>query len=437
VIEEQDAAHASPVASGERIGSIDALRGFALLGILVMNIPFFALSQYTYPDPRHTGGFEGLDYLVWYVSELFFNMKMMAIFSMLFGAGMVIFSDRAASKGAAAGPLHYRRMAWLLLIGLVHAYAIWFGDILVPYVICGAAVFPLRRLSGRALVVLGPLVMLVAVLLNAPYGLVMGEAREAMLEAQSVVDAGGALTGAQQGALDAWVDEFEVFYPTPELLAYEADLRNNGGIDLLKKHARDTFFFETFGMLIWGIWRIGGLMLLGMGLYKLRVFDASRSLLFYGAMAAIGYGAGLPLVAAGVSAMRAHGFGGAEFFLTDAWWNYGGSVLVALGHVGLVLAVWKLGALRWLMGALAAVGRMALTNYLMQSIICTYLFYWWGLGLWGTMSRGELMLVVGAVWALQLVVSPIWLMRFRFGPMEWVWRSLTYWKRQPMLISGG
>ena len=192
---------------------------------------------------------------------------------------------------------------------------------------------------------------------------------------------------------------------------------------------------QTVMMLFWGVWRVGGLMLLGMGLFKLRVFDGSRPAAMYGAMAILGYGVGLPMVALGVRAMLAHGFDAVEMLERDGIWNYAGSVLVALGHVGMVMLVCRVGALRWLTGALAAVGRMALTNYLMQSLVCTFLFYWWGLGLWGTMSRGELMLVVVSIWLGQLILSPVWLARFRFGPMEWAWRSLTYWKRQPMRIA--
>lgn len=425
---------ASPIARGERILSIDVLRGFALLGILVMNIPYFALSQYAFPDPRHTGGFEGLDYAVWHGSELLFNLKMMGIFSMLFGAGVVIFTERAEARGVGPWRLHTKRMAWLLVIGLIHAYVIWFGDILVPYVICGMAVFLFRKLSGRILVVLGPIVMLVAVPLNAPFGGMIAESRVAMLEAQAVVDSGGVLSEEQQGAIDTWVEEYEAFYPSESLLEEEREIRAHGGIRLLYQHAGETFWWETMGMMIWGFWRVSGLMLLGMGLYKLRVLDASRSQRVYGAMIVIGYGVGLTLVSIGINAIRAHEFGAAEFFRADNWWNYAGSVFVSLGHIGLVMTVCKLGALRWLTGALAAVGRMALTNYLMHSVVCTFLFYWWGLGLWGTMSRSELMLVVGAIWLFQLIASPLWLSRFRFGPMEWAWRSLTYWKRQPMRI---
>ncbi len=424
---------ATPITGAERIVSIDVLRGFALLGILVMNIPFFALSQYGWPDPFVSGGSEGADYWTWVVQELFFNMKMMGIFSMLFGAGIVVFTERAKAKGTNPTGLHYRRLAWLLVIGLIHAYLIWFGDILVPYVLASAIIFWMRGIPAKGLLIIAPLVMSVGVLLNIPFGIELSNSHAAYVEAQTALEAGATLTPEQHQAIDHFVtEEYGNFYPGEADLLEEIELRENGGHKLLLHHAEETFFWQTFVFVFWGFWRIGGLMLLGMGLYKLRVFDASRSLKVYGAMIVVGYALGLFLIAMGIRAMHAHDFDAGANFRSDGIWNYYGSILVSLGHIGLLMTICKLGALRWLTGALAAVGRMALTNYLMQSLICTFLFYWWGLGLWGTMSRSELMMVVAAIWVGQLVLSPIWLARFRFGPMEWLWRSLTYWKRQPM-----
>ncbi|MHC4992200.1 MAG: DUF418 domain-containing protein [Planctomycetota bacterium] len=188
---------------------------------------------------------------------------------------------------------------------------------------------------------------------------------------------------------------------------------------------------QTFIFLTFGLWRAGGLMLLGMGLYKLGVFGAQRSVALYGAMVVLGYALGLPLIWIGAQKIVAHEFDFVYFFRYGWNFNYLGSLFVALGHVGLVMLLCRMDALAWLMRALAAVGQMAFTNYLMQSIICTLVFYGYGFGLWGSLSRFELIGVVGAVWAAQIIWSPLWLRVFRFGPFEWLWRSLTYWKRQP------
>ena len=138
-----------PTSRGDRIGSIDTLRGVALLGIFVMNIPFFALSGTSFFNPPADGGFEGANYAMWLVSHALFDMKMMAIFSMLFGAGVVLMAERIEAKGGKPAAVHYRRMLWLLAIGLVHAYVIWFGDILVTYALMGMPI-PSGSRAGRA-----------------------------------------------------------------------------------------------------------------------------------------------------------------------------------------------------------------------------------------------------------------------------------------------
>jgi uncharacterized protein len=175
-------------------------------------------------------------------------------------------------------------------------------------------------------------------------------------------------------------------------------------------------------------------MLLGMALFKTGVLSAARSGRFYAGMVAIGYGAGLPLVIAGVVRNFAAGWAYEYSMFFGSQYNYWGSVLVALGHVGLVMLFCRSGLLSGLKRVLAAYGRMALTNYLVQTVICTTLFYGHGLGLFGYVERWQQILLVVAIWVVQLVYSPLWLQRYRFGPAEWAWRSLTYGRRQPMRI---
>jgi uncharacterized protein len=181
-------------------------------------------------------------------------------------------------------------------------------------------------------------------------------------------------------------------------------------------------------------WAIGARMLLGMGLMKLGVFSATCSWQFYQLLALFGYGVGLPLTVIGSLDIMWKNFdtidapiGGLLFML--------GTVPTALGHAAVVMMICKAGVLTWATPPLAAVGQMALTNYLLQSLICTTLFYGYGLGWFARVDRVGLWAVVIGVWALQLVISPLWLARFRYGPAEWLWRSLTYWKLQPMRIA--
>ena len=263
-------ANAGPVLQSDRIASIDVLRGWAVLGILVMNIQFFAMPGAAYMNPLALGGLTLTDWSIWGVAHVLFDRKFMTIFSMLFGAGVVLMTTRNETATGRSAGRHYRRMLVLLAFGLAHAYLLWYGDVLYCYAMCGLVV-------------------------NSASG---------------------------------WT-------------------------------VQDSFFRGT------------------------------------------------------------------QF-------NYWASIPVSLGWVGLVMLICKHQVWTHLTGRLAAVGRMALTNYLLQTVICTTIFYGHGLGRFGRIDRPGQMGVVLAVWLFQLGVSPIWLRRFRFGPMEWLWRSLTYGRFQPM-----
>jgi len=171
-------------------------------------------------------------------------------------------------------------------------------------------------------------------------------------------------------------------------------------------------------------------MLVGMGLMKLGVFSARRPQSFYARCVLLGYGIGLPLVVHSARTLYAHEFDFIYAFKVGNYFNYLGSLAVAMGHVGVIMLVYQSGVLPRLRRWLAQVGRMALTNYLLQSVICTLFFYGYGFGFFGRLNRVGQMGVVLAIWILLLVISPLWMSRFRFGPAEWCWRFLTYGRRQ-------
>ena len=418
----------APVTTASRIDSLDVLRGLALCGILVMNIPFFAFSAFVWFDPTIMGGFEGADYAAWLGSHLFFDLKMMAIFSMLFGAGVCLFADKAIAKHGKAAGLHYTRMAWLLAIGLVHAYFIWEGDILVLYALIGMLVYPLRRLSAGWLIAIGVTLLLIAIPINAGFGWMVMVSRDAW-EAQQ---AGDTLEPWQEGFAQAWPDMRTGFEPTPQLLEEEAAGFEGGYLDRLPGRAEASFWMQTWGLFTFGLWRIGGLFCLGMALFKLGVLSASRSARFYAGLTTAGFAIGLPIIRLGVRQMQAADFDVAQWFMFNWWYNYFGSLAVALGWIGLVMLVCVRGWWRPLRTTLAAMGRMAFTNYIAQSIICFFLFYGSGLGLWGDLSRIQLVPIVVAIWLVQAGWSIWWLRHFRFGPLEYLWRALTY-RRLPTL----
>jgi uncharacterized protein len=188
---------------------------------------------------------------------------------------------------------------------------------------------------------------------------------------------------------------------------------------------------QTFVFLIWGSWRAGGLMLIGMALFKLGVFSAARSKPFYLSLISIGAVAGLPLVLYGVQTNFAHGWSVYFSFFAGTQFNYWGSIPVSLGYVGMIMLLCKAGRPKWLLDRLAAVGRMAFSLYILQTVVCTTIFFGHGLGLYGRVERVGQIAIVAAVTLSQLWLAPLWLSRYRYGPLEWIWRTLTYMRPQP------
>jgi uncharacterized protein len=401
--------NAGPVSRADRILSVDVLRGFAVLGILVMNIQAFSMIGAAYFNPTAYGDLSGLNYVVWLLSHLFADMKFMAIFSMLFGAGIVLMSDRMEATGRKPAGLHYRRTFLLLLFGLAHAWLLWTGDILFTYAMCGFLVFLFRKKEPKTLIILGLIAVAVA----------------------------SAISLMAQFTMHLWPPDdlaqmVESWSPTMSEIAAEVDAYRGGWSMQNTQRFESALEMQTGAFLFALSWRAGGLMLVGMGLYKLGVFSASLPAAVYRRMVVVALLGGLPLAAVGVWLHEATDwslewglFGGMQF-------NYWGSLLVALGWVGVVMLFCQQRAGSPLYRSLAATGQMAFTNYLTQTIICTTIFYGHGFGLYGSVERTGQILIVFAVWAAQLLWSPWWLARFRFGPFEWVWRSLTYMRLQPM-----
>ncbi len=413
----------TPVSPNERIASIDVLRGVALLGILSINIWGFALPGIAFTDPPFVGGWSAINRGVWGLFHLLCEQKMMSLFSMLFGAGLVVMVQRSDARGMSLTGIYYRRISWLLLFGLCHAFLLWDGDILVPYALCGFVLYPFRRLRPSTQIVLGVLVFLCQVPPTIGVGL-----KELHLQQVTGPD-------NDQGTEEQRQTRRELeglIFPSRDIDA-EIERHHQGYAAQFAKRAEDNLSEFVPGFLLWSGPRAGGLMLIGMGLMQLGVFTATRSYRFYTTLAVLGYFLGLLVVGYGILEMTSHGFDALRQILWSGHFNYIGSLFVALGHVGLVMIICKAGLLSWLTARLAAVGRMALSNYLMQSILCTTIFEGWGFGLFGKPDRIELLGVVAAIWLVQLAFSPLWLRYFRFGPMEWLWRSLTYWRRYPLL----
>ncbi len=415
-----------PTRVSERSATMDAIRGIAVLGILVMNIPGFALPESDFFNPW-VGGYEGVDRAVWWFGRLFFEMKMQSLFSMLFGAGLVVLGERAARAGRRLTPVFYRRVGVLAVLGLLHAYLLWYGDILWTYAVCGAVIYPLRRLSSRWLLGVGVGLFLIGAVASSGVGAGLGFVRSTAERADAVVAAGGTPDEMEAEMRETWAELREDFDPTAEDLAEEARANRGTFVEVVARRAPGALGLQI-GIPFWmfSFWRFTGYMLIGVVMMRWGVFSGGLAGRAYAWMMAAGYAVGLPIVAAGGLQADASGFDFVLTFLTGWQWNYIGSLFVAFGHVGALMLVFRSPVMGWIVPGLSAVGRMALSNYLLQSVLCAALFFGWGFGLWGRLTRTELAAVVVAIWVVEVAWSVWWLSRRRHGPAEWAWRRLTY-----------
>ncbi|MDR3633239.1 MAG: DUF418 domain-containing protein [Isosphaeraceae bacterium] len=428
---------AEPVEAKDRVRSVDVLRGVALLGILAMNIVAFAWPDGVDSNPLLDPGAGSLDVGLWALNHVVFDTKMMSLFSMLFGAGLVLMADRARARGTRLVWVYYRRIFWLLVIGLIHAYLIWGGDILVEYAACGFLLYPLRKLRPRTLIVIGLCLNLVFVPMFLGFrAYLVPFLRETAARAEAKERAGQPVKEWEKSVRDSWKEI--TTRDSREGFLKEMAWHRSSYFQVVKHRASEVIWMHLLGIPFVMIELSGGRMLIGMGLMKLGVFSTACSRRTYLTMMLVGYGLGLPLMGLDVYNEMTHGFfadhwidrvlhGG--FFLTLL-----GSLPVVFGHIGAVMLVCQSQALPWLTRRLAAVGQMALSNYLFHSILFTTVFNGYGLDLYGSIHRPMLYVFVLLVWAFQLWLSPVWLASFRYGPAEWVWRSLTYGKLQPLCL---
>jgi uncharacterized protein len=399
----------APVSARDRIETLDVLRGFALLGILAMNIRAMAAPFGAYMYPYALFDFTGASRAAYIFTSVAFDLKMMGLFSMLFGVGVLLYADKPTETGKSLRSLWFRRMACLLLIGLIHAYLIWDGDILVPYALCGLLLlWWVRRLSARWLAAGAILMLLIGSLLTFGQGLEW----ESMPEEERAQEA-------------------EFYMPTPEQTQKQLTAMLGSYPDVVRHRATFVLLAQTMFFVFFFFWRCGGMMLLGMALYKSGFLDGRRPVGLYAAVAAVAMPVGLALAWWGSAELERVRYAMPARAFRDVW-NYVGAVFASIGYAAAVILIVKRQAMPAIRRALAAVGQMALSNYLFHSIVTSFVFLGWGLGFAGRLDYAEQLVFVAAVWLVQLIVSPLWLARFRFGPAEWLWRSLTYGERQPM-----
>ena len=417
-----------PVTQSERIPTIDVVRGVALMGILFMNISSFSGPIEMYINPLMVGNHRSYNLFAWVIRWVLFEGKMRAAFSMLFGAGVILLSERAERRGAKnVADIFLRRNMWLVLFGVLHFYLIWTGDILYWYGVTALLfLYPCRKVRFRNLIIAGTLVLVVGVGADAYFAIDGIRARNQGQAAQALQATGKKLTQEQQDALKKWNETVE-----QRKKVHDEDLKAMRGsyLDALKWHAQLGPREQAKSYYMLGFTDVLGMMLIGMGLYRMGFLTGALSYKLYGWTIAAGFLLSIP-----INSFQAWGVIRDNFQPESAWWVLYqlGRLTGAIANVALVVLIVKAGLFKSLTRRIAAVGQTALSNYLFTSITCTLLFNGFGFGLYGKLEYYQLYAVVAVVWALNMILSPIWLKYFLFGPMEWVWRSLTYWKRQPM-----
>ncbi|MEA3050275.1 MAG: uncharacterized protein QOG84_2111 [Sphingomonadales bacterium] len=404
---------------GPRILTLDVLRGVAVMGIFSVNVVGFAMPDAAYLNPAAYGGAGGANLAVWVLNFVLIDNKMRCLFSLLFGASLLLVAERAEAAGRSPAVAHYSRMLWLLVFGLVHFYLVWDGDILSLYAPIGMFAYAFRRLPPERLVAAALVFLLMdaAIMVELWRGFAAGEAA-----AQA--------PGATQATILQWRSDAEdLIPPTPAELARDLAAYRGGWSGVVAHRWADSALGPVINLMLVGPQTLG-LMLLGMAGLRSGFLTGSWAASRYRRIILIGLAIGIPAQAALGWWMWRSGFPGALVFASHYLFALPFYYLQAAAYAAAIVLLARRGGA--VVARLAAVGRAAFTNYLGTSLVASGLFFGFGLGLYGRLDRLETWLVAPLVWVLMLLWSKPWLDRFRYGPFEWLWRSLARGRPQPM-----
>jgi uncharacterized protein len=402
-----------------RVATLDVIRGVAVMGILLMNIVAFAMPEAAYMNPAAFGSHGAVDYGVWAANFVLVDGKMRGLFSFLFGASMLLVIERAEAKGENPLRVHFARMFWLLLFGLAHLYLIWWGDILQHYALVGVIAYAFRKMPPYKLAIAGIVLLMLQTLLagGLPYDIYQsGIAAHAPHPAADVVR-------RYQGYIESFGQ------PDRAFLAKDVAAHRSGYAAIFTGRLLVAATIPVQTLMFVGAETLG-YMLLGMACFKTGMLGGAWPRARYRRWMTVGFGLGIPIYMMLSVLQWRGGF--------DAFWVTLCAItlstpfrpLMIIGWACLIVLLARPGGA--LTARFGAAGRMAFSNYLGTSLICSTLFYGYGGGLYGQLSRAELYLVVAAIWVLILLWSKPWLDHFRYGPFEWVWRSLARGKLQAM-----
>lgn len=427
----------APVSQQDRIVILDSLRGFAILGILLMNMPAFALPPPVQHDPFLLNEWGTVDFKVWAVVQWFPEGTQRAIFSMLFGAGILLFIGGKEKRldGMMPADYFFRRQLWLIAFSLFDVFVLlWSGDILLDYACLGMIMFAFRNLPAKKLLI-GAAFCFFFMLARENRDLYHDKETIHLGEKIAAMDTTKTkLTLIQKEQLGAMQDFKERNTAASKLKRMQKNIeKNTGSYKDLYEYRTGRYLDDLVQYLYFGIWDVMLFMFIGMAFLKMGILTGKAPVKTYLWMTIVGLGVGLTVSWFRIQELLEANFN--RFDYTKQVWfsSYELSrTFRSIGILGLIMLLYKSGLFKWLFALLRPVGQMAFTNYLVQSLLCGLFFYGVGLGKYGQLQRHEIYYVVAAVWVFQIIYSHAWLRYFRFGPMEWAWRSLTYWKKQPL-----
>ncbi len=357
---------------------------------------------------------------------------MRGLFTLIYGASVLLLLNKLeeTDTGLSAADMYFRRITWLLFFGLVHAYVLlWHGEILFPYAVFGFLLFAARKWQPIRLILAAAVLLSIGTFLDVRD---YQKLKEAYAEAPGLIELkeeGKTLNYEENQIVSKYENALKKH--SPEEIEADIKIKSTGSyLDIFQAKLENNTFMQGYVTYRYWTWDLLSFMLIGMAFFRWGILQNERSTVFYLLMLILGYGLGFAV----------------NFYETkmeiESQWDplviskagqtyHLGRLLVTLGHVGGVMLMVRWKVLRFLQNAIAATGRMAFTNYVMHSIIAAVIFLGFGWGLYGQLERHQLYYIVFSVWAFQLIASPVWMKYFHFGPLEWMWRSLTYGKKQP------
>lgn len=404
--------------SESRYITLDAMRGFAVMGILAMNIIGFAMPEWAYITPAAYGGETFADRMAWLFSFVFIDGKMRGLFSLLFGASLILITDRASSNGDSPAQVHYRRMAWLAVFGIAHYFFIWFGDILFLYAMVGMIAFLFRGWVAARLVKWALIIFTLGLVL---WGLQFGGLQILQFMA------------TQPDASADLVRQYNDVKSSPEFsfdIPAQVELHRGPYLQIVADKLAD--WAALFGTVFMSIAETLPLMMIGIAMNKSGFMLGTWAPAEYRRLAWRLVPGGLIATCLLALWMMVSQYDAVTALAIFFFWGAIPRLMLTVGYAAVLILLIARFDGSALLSRVAAAGRAAFSNYLGTSIIMTTIFYGYGFGLFGEVSRLGLWAYVLTMWAVMLLWSQPWLKHYRYGPLEWLWRSLARGQMQPV-----